>query len=36
MWEGWRKLKGQVELNVIYIVDQDHQRWVIVVDYPSK
>ena len=38
MWKGPRKLKRWVELNVLcnFIVDQDHQRWVIALDHLSK
>ena len=31
-----RKLKSWVEMNVICIVDEDHQWWVISVDHTSK
>ena len=38
MWKDPRKLKRWVELNVLcnFIVDQDHQKWVIVLDHLSK
>ena len=36
MWKGWRKLKSWVEMNVLCIVDQDHQWWVIAADHTSK
>ena len=36
MWKGWRKLKIWVEMNVLYIFDQDHQWSVIAVDHTSK
>ena len=31
-----RKLKSWVEMNVLCIVDQDHQRSMIAVDHTSK
>ena len=34
--KGWRKLKSWVEMNVLYIVDQDHQRSVIPEDHTIK
>ena len=34
--KGLGKLRSWVEMNVLYIADRDHQRGVIVVDYPSK
>ena len=34
--KGWRKLKSWVEMNVLCIVDEDHQWWVIAVDHTSK
>ena len=34
--KGWRKLKSWVEMNVLCIVDKDHQWWVIAVDHTSK
>ena len=27
MWKGWRELKSWAEMNVLCIVDQDHQWW---------
>ena len=36
MWKGWGELKSWVEINVLCIVDQDHQWWVIAVDHTSK
>ena len=35
-WKGWRKLKSWVEINVLCIIDQDHQWWLIAVDHASK
>ena len=32
----WRKLKSLVEMNVLCIVEKDHQWWVIAVDHTSK
>ena len=36
MWKGCRKLTNWVEMNVLCIVDQDHQWWVIAVEHTSK
>ena len=36
VWKGWRKLNSWAEINVLCIVDQDHQRWVITLDHTSK
>ena len=34
--KGRRKLKSWIEMNVLCIVDQEHQRWVIVEDNTIK
>ena len=36
MWKGSKKLKRWVEMNVLCIIDEDHQWWVIVVDHTNK
>ena len=36
MWEGWKKLESWVEINVLCIVDQDHQWLEVAVGHTSK